>query len=79
MKNRYVVVLLFSSALSFLLMVDAAFATREARPIRVDHRVRTVMFQPDQVFKFVGHYGFQSTIEFDEDESIETISMGDTD
>ena len=56
---------------------DANAAAREPRPIKLDHRVRTIMYQPDEVFKFVGHYGFQSAIEFNSDESIVTISMGD--
>lgn len=55
-----------------------AFATRESRPIQVDHRVRTVMYQPDQVFSYTGHYRYQSAIEFGHDEEIKTISMGDS-
>jgi type IV secretion system protein VirB9 len=54
-----------------------AYAVREPRPIKLDHRVRTVMYQPDEVVKFIGHYGFQSAIEFEDGETIETISMGD--
>ena len=57
---------------------EPAFATREARPIKVDHRVRTVMYQPDQVYKYTGHYRYQSSIEFAQGEEIQTISMGDS-
>lgn len=55
-----------------------ALAARDARPSQIDPRVRTVMYQPDEVFKFTGHYGFQSNIEFGADETIQTISMGDS-
>lgn len=55
-----------------------AQAAREARPTFADHRVRTVMYQPDEVIRFMGHYGFQSAIEFAPDETIQTISMGDS-
>lgn len=55
-----------------------AYAVREARPIKLDPRVRTVMYQPDEVVKFTGHYGFQSAIEFEVGEEISTISMGDS-
>lgn len=55
-----------------------AYATKEARPQKLDHRVRTIMYQPDQVYKFVGHYRFQSSIEFEQGEEIATISMGDS-
>lgn len=61
-----------------LLLSGEAFATREARPIKIDHRVRTVLYQPDEVFTFTGHYRYQASIEFGKDEVIQTISMGDT-
>ncbi|MDX2074501.1 MAG: P-type conjugative transfer protein VirB9 [Alphaproteobacteria bacterium] len=56
---------------------DAA-ATREPRPVKLDHRVRTMLYQPDEVYKFTGHYRYQTSIEFAKDEKIETISMGDS-
>ncbi len=55
-----------------------AHAARESRSMKIDHRVRTIMYQPDEVFRFVGHYGFQSAIQFSEGERIQTISMGDS-
>lgn len=69
------------AALALLLCTAAAapaHATREPRPIQIDHRVRTVIYQPDQVYKYTGHYHYQSSIEFAPDESILTISMGDS-
>ena len=65
-------------AASLVFLPGSAWATREAKPILTDHRIRTVMYHPDQVFKFLGHYGFQSAIEFAPDEEIKTISMGDS-
>jgi type IV secretion system protein VirB9 len=56
----------------------AASATREPRPIQIDHRVRIIMYQPDEVYKFTGHYRYQSSIEFSKGEEIKTISMGDS-
>lgn len=63
---------------ALLLLPVAANATRESRPLPVDHRVRTVMYQPDEVYKFTGHYRYQTSIEFGRDEEIKTISMGDS-
>jgi type IV secretion system protein VirB9 len=57
---------------------DSAEASREPRATKVDHRVRTVTYQPDEVYKFTGHYRYQSSIEFEEGEEIRTISMGDS-
>ena len=69
------------SALALLLctaMSTPAHAIREPRPIMIDHRVRTIIYQPDQVYKYTGHYHYETSIEFAPDESILTISMGDS-
>lgn len=61
-----------------LLLPQQASATKEPRPILIDHRVRTIVYQPDQVYKYTGHYHYQTAIEFAVDERIQTISMGDS-
>lgn len=74
LRMRYVLpALLFAVAFA-----PSAYATRDSRPLQVDHRVRTIVYQSDQVFKFTGHYRYQSSIEFAPDEEIKTISMGDS-
>jgi type IV secretion system protein VirB9 len=55
-----------------------AQATRNTRPIGTDSRIHVVMYSPDEVFKFTGHYTYQSSIIFAPDEEIQTISMGDS-
>jgi type IV secretion system protein VirB9 len=65
-------------AASAVLLPDPAFALREGRPLATDRRIHTIMFSQDEVYRFTGHYGYQSTIEFAPDESIQTISMGDS-
>jgi type IV secretion system protein VirB9 len=77
MKTTRVIALLMMSAAA-LGGAQPAYATREAKPILIDHRVRTVMYQPDEVYKFTGHYRYQSSIEFGDGEEIKTISMGDS-
>src|SRR5262245_43781194 len=56
----------------------AAQALESASPMAVDQRIRTIRYAPDQVYRFLGHYGYQSIIEFSKDEIIETVSMGDS-
>lgn len=56
----------------------AANAERGSRSLPVDHRVHTITYQPDEVYKMTGHYRYQSSIEFSPDEEIQTISMGDS-
>lgn len=55
-----------------------AFALQENKPIAVDKRLRTFVYDPNEVYKFVGHYRYQSSIEFSPDEEIATVSMGDS-
>jgi type IV secretion system protein VirB9 len=47
-----------------------------ARPIGGESRIKIVNYTPNTVYKFIGHYEYQSIIEFGLDEKIETIAMG---
>lgn len=62
--------------LLFIFVSVESQATGVPRPIGGDGRIKIVNYTPNTVFKFVGHYEYQSIIEFALDEEIETISMG---
>ena len=47
-------------------------------PLTTDSRIKTYVYSPNEVFLLVLHYGFQSSIEFDKNESVETITLGDS-
>ncbi|MCH2546978.1 MAG: P-type conjugative transfer protein VirB9 [Alphaproteobacteria bacterium] len=64
-------VLTFSTA-------QPAYALKESKPIAADKRIRTVVYNANEVFKFVGHYDYQSVIEFESDEEVFTVSMGNS-
>ncbi|WP_039455241.1 P-type conjugative transfer protein VirB9 [Candidatus Jidaibacter acanthamoebae] len=66
--------LLFSLCLSML--TAQANATSTPRPIGNEKRIKIINYMPNTVFKFVGHYFYQSIIEFGLDEEIDTITMG---
>lgn len=55
-----------------------AHALQEPRPIATDSRIRTVRYSPNEVYQFIGHYGYQSAIELEADEKIQTVSIGDS-
>ncbi len=55
-----------------------ANAIKEAKPLAIDRRLGVMVYSPYDVHKFIGYYGYQSSIIFAEDETIETISMGDS-
>ena len=61
-----------------LLCATPALALQEPRPIATDSRIRTVRYSPNEVYQFIGHYGYQSAIEFEADEQIQTVSIGDS-
>lgn len=52
------------------------YAASVPRAIGGENRIKIINYTPNTVFKFIGHYEFQSIIEFSLDEEIETISMG---
>lgn len=47
-------------------------------PTTIDSRIKTIIFNPNEVIELTFHYGFQSFIEFEEDEEIEVISLGES-
>jgi type IV secretion system protein VirB9 len=55
-----------------------ASAIKEPKPMAVDKRLGVLVYSPYDVHRFTGYYGYQSSIIFAEDETIETISMGDS-
>ncbi|NDB83027.1 MAG: P-type conjugative transfer protein VirB9 [Alphaproteobacteria bacterium] len=67
--------------LATLLIAQAptnCLAIREARPTIIDSRIRVIVYNPDDVFKFTGYYGYQASVELSLDEEIVSISMGDS-
>lgn len=61
-----------------LLLAQPVLALQSPRPIATDSRIRTVRYSGNEVYQFIGHYGFQSAIEFEADEKIQTVSVGDS-
>lgn len=66
------------AVLAGMLVSPAAQALQEPRAVATDSRIRTVRYSPNEVFQFIGHYGYQSAIEFGADEKIQTVSIGDS-
>jgi type IV secretion system protein VirB9 len=55
---------------------NAVASTGTPRPLGGEKRIKIINYTPNTVFKFIGHYMYQSIIEFALDEEIDTISMG---
>ncbi len=68
----------FLFALLALGFIAPAQALQTPRAIATDSRIRTVRYSPNEVYQFIGHYGYQSAIEFEEGEKVQTVSVGDS-
>ncbi len=60
------------------LNAQTAWAIREARPLPTDQRLRVIVYNPNDVFKYIGFYGYESSIVFAPDETISSLTMGDS-
>lgn len=65
-----------SILIAFILSAAMSYAVQAPRPVGGDARIKIINYKPNTVFKFVGHYEYQSIIEFADDEVIDTITMG---
>jgi type IV secretion system protein VirB9 len=65
------------SALSLLMGGDAlAYSATDNLTVAVDSRIKTFVYNPNEVYRVNFQFGYQSYIEFAKYEKIETISIG---
>ena len=70
---------LFVYSLFAVLLLSAVVRADETpRAGSSDSRVLLAMYRDSEVYKVVATYGFQTTIEFSDKETVETISIGDS-
>jgi type IV secretion system protein VirB9 len=74
LKNKAGFVILFF--LLFSLSTKTVLA--QPIPITTDSRIKTLVYNPNEVYQLKFHYGYQSFIEFADDEEIEMISIGES-
>lgn len=55
-----------------------AHAAKTPRPLLTDHRIKQVMYDPNQVYEVVANYGYQTVLEFEKDEVVLGRALGDT-
>jgi type IV secretion system protein VirB9 len=85
LKKKSIFSLLFAfvricMALLYVMTFNAetAYALRESKDTAIDKRIKVMVYNPDDVFKYVGYYGYQANIEFSPSETVDSVSMGDT-
>ncbi|WP_374728565.1 P-type conjugative transfer protein VirB9 [Caballeronia hypogeia] len=55
-----------------------AYAAKSPHSVVTDDRVKQVPYDPNQVYEIVGTYGYQTSIEFANDETVKVVSLGDS-
>lgn len=55
-----------------------AHAAKLPHALVTDDRVKQVPYDPNQVYEIVGTYGYQTSIEFANDETVKVVSLGDS-
>ena len=53
-----------------------AEASQFPRYLGTEKKFRSYIYNPNDVYRYLGHYTYQGFIEFEEGETIGTISMG---
>jgi type IV secretion system protein VirB9 len=66
-----------SILLKILLLLFFAHSSFAQVPPTTDSRIRTLVYNPNEVYELTFFYGYQSFIEFSTDEEIEMISIGE--
>ncbi len=64
--------------LAITAMASGVLAVQTPRAGPRDSRIRTVFYQADEVVRLRGVVGYQTTIEFGDDERIENVAIGDS-
>ncbi len=59
-----------------LLVTNTSWAAQFPHYLGSEKKFRSYIYNPNDVYRYVGHYTYQGFIEFEDDETIGTISMG---
>jgi type IV secretion system protein VirB9 len=62
--------------LAILIFSSAANASQSPRYLGSEKKFRSYIYNPNEVYRYMGHYTYQGFIEFEEGETVGTISMG---
>ena len=63
--------------LAVYLLLFSPLMAQSGTPIVTDSRIKTFVYNENDVFTVLTHYGYQSNIEFGKGESVQTVSVGD--
>lgn len=61
-----------------LMSLVPAHASKTPRSMATDARVKQVLYDANQVYEIVGTYGYQTSVEFAQDEKVKVVTLGDS-
>ena len=64
--------------ISFWYLLTISFVFASDNPISTDSRIKTLIYNPNEIFRLVVHFNFQTSVEFEKDEEIKTITTGNS-
>ncbi|GDX36495.1 hypothetical protein LBMAG18_10060 [Alphaproteobacteria bacterium] len=67
---------IFLKFLILFLICENSFGAQMPRFLGTEKKFRSYLYNPNDVYRYIGHYTYQGFIEFEEGETIGTISMG---
>lgn len=68
---------IFFLALTFLTIIcNSVFASQLPRYLGTEKKFRSYIYNPNEVYRYIGHYTYQGFVEFEAGEMISTITMG---
>jgi type IV secretion system protein VirB9 len=79
MRKILIPILLISFIIIGFIKPSKAAGTDDSNlPVTTDSRIKTIVFNENEVIQLKFYYGFQSFIEFADDEEIQLISLGES-
>lgn len=75
MKVEAIRVMMLTVLMAIISSSALAFVT--GTPVPTDSRIKTFVYNANDVYRVLTHYGYQMNIEFGDDEEIETVSVGE--
>lgn len=64
--------------IGLVVLPDFVYAAKDPKALSTDFRMKQVVYDPNEIVRITGTYGYQTSIEFAADELIKVVTLGDT-
>lgn len=70
--------LMYKQTIRLLILVVLCFSANADIPIATDNRIKTYVYNPNDIYLVLMQSGFQTSVEFEHGEKIKTLSLGNS-